>query len=548
MLTIDDIAAWDAVTASRGRAYARSGRVTVLRSGRGRVEADVQGSDLYRVHIRPDLQDYACTCPVGGSGALCKHVAAVVVVLADDGQGAHEPAESDEITGWLDALDAPALRALLDAARDQLPEVADLLSRAYVTISADVARLAAEVDAVLTPRRSFYEYGAAQAYADAALDLVETIEDVAERSATPELLKAVERALTLVTRAALRSDTSSGGHGMVVDRLLAVHARVANAPGVMVSAKDRKRVATWLFRFRFDGKQDDFDPEVDRYADALGADGVSEYRRLVDGADASGTDEFAVLHARQRLAVLDRDVDAIVATFGRGLPGQAAAVEVVRGLDDAGFSAEAVAHARRGLAMPAGHLHARLVDRAVRGALEAGAVSEAVEMRAAHLQRQPSATTFLALRDQARAAGTWAAHESEAEELLRGADPAGLLSVLLRDGRDDEAWALATADPHAARHDWPQLCRLRARTHPGETLPHYRRIVTEVLSTTGPKSYAAAARLLVAMRTAAQDAGLRDEFVDFMVEVVETNRRRPTCIDRFVSAGLVTRDRTVRLS
>src|SRR5690606_8664379 len=38
VLTIDDIAAWDALTASRGRAYARSGRVAVLRTRRGTTD------------------------------------------------------------------------------------------------------------------------------------------------------------------------------------------------------------------------------------------------------------------------------------------------------------------------------------------------------------------------------------------------------------------------------------------------------------------------------------------------------------------------------
>ncbi|GEL93894.1 SWIM zinc finger family protein [Cellulomonas composti] len=548
MLTIDDIAAWDATTASRGRAYARSGRVTILRTRRGVTDADVQGSDLYRVRVQPELDDYACDCPVGATGALCKHVAAVLVVLEQETTFPDDDAATgaDEVTRWLDALDPAATRALLHLARDEFPQVADLLAREYVSSSADVGRLTAEINAVLTPRRTFYEYGAANRYADEADGIVGTIEELAERSRTPELLKAVERALTLVVRATLRSDDSAGGHGMLIERLLTVHETVANGGGVAATAKDRRRLATWLFRFRFDGTQDFFDPDVDRYAAALGAEGVAEYRALVGTEAAHGRHEYAVQHARERLAVLDRDADEIVRAFGRDLPGQYAALRVSQGLDEAGFADEALAHARRGLALDPGPHHGRLVDRVVAGAVAAGDPGEAVNLRAAHLRRMPSAITFEALRAQARDAGTWDGLREASEQVLAEHDPAGLLSVLLGDGRDDEAWELAVADADAARYRWPELCERRARTHPEQTLPYYRTMVTDTLRTTGAHSYAIASRLLVAMRSAAGAAGRSDEFVAFMTEVVEANRRRPTCIDRFVSDGLIARDRSVR--
>lgn|GEM_PF-1118339 len=553
MLTITDIAAQDAPTASRGRAYARSGRVTVLRTRRGVTDAEVQGSALYRVRVAPATDDPACDCPVGVTGAWCKHVAAVLVVLeeqatlpSDDGTAADdETAADDVVTDWLDTLDPSGIRPLLDRARDDFPEVTDMIIREYVASSADVPRLVEEIRAVLTPRRSFYEYHAANGYADEANALVDTIEDVAARAPTPELLKAVERALTLVVRATSRSDDSAGGHGMLVDRLLTIHADVANAGGVVASRKDRHRLATWLFRFRFDGTQDFFDPDVDRYAGALGADGVAEYRELVDSAAVAGTDRYAVQHARERLAVLDRDVDEIVRTFGGDVPQQHAALRVSEALDEAGFPDEALAHARGGLALPPGHHHGRLVGRVVAGAVAAGDLEGAVRLRVEHLRLTPDETTFAALRTQARDAGTWGEHQAEAERVLAGRNPSGLLSVLLGDGRDEEAWALATRDPDAARHRWSELCERRARTHPAQTLPHYRDLVTDVLRTTGAQSYAVATRLLVAMRRAAHDADREGEFTRFMAEVAGSNRRRPTCIDRFVRAGLLTRDLAV---
>ena len=103
----------------------------------------------------------------------------------------------------------------------------------------------------------------------------------------------------------------------------------------------------------------------------------------------------------------------------------------------------------------------------------------------------------------------------------------------------------AVEHPDAVKGHWGQLCARRAETAPAETVPHYRRMVTETLATTGRSSYLAAARLLVRLGAVCTATGTTAEFVEFMATTVETNRRRPTCIDELVRAGLIRRDRSV---
>ena len=73
----------DPATISRGRAYVRSGRVVELSERGGVLRALVQGSDLYRVRLTGS--GWECDCPVGVTGALCKHCAAVVIAAEEGG-------------------------------------------------------------------------------------------------------------------------------------------------------------------------------------------------------------------------------------------------------------------------------------------------------------------------------------------------------------------------------------------------------------------------------------------------------------------------------
>jgi len=548
----------DPATISRGRAYVRSGRVVEM-SERGDVlRAQVQGSDLYRVRLTGS--GWECDCPVGVTGALCKHCVAVVIAAeegadtdaADTGAGGAGaptdagPPEPDPVWSWLADLPRSELLDLLRCAVGQVDGLADVLAREHLAATEDVAVLREEIDHTFTPRRRFYEYREADAYAREAEGLVQVIEGLAGPS-SPDLLVAIERAITLTVRTILRSDDSSGYQGDQIRRLLDAHARAADAlPGPLDRA-GRRRLATWLHGFRFSGKQDFFEVDVDAYADTLGDVGVTHYRELVERSAASGADAFAVTHARTRLAILDRDADAIVRAVGGDLTAQHQAIAVVEALDDAGLGRLAVQHATRGITLKRTHCHGVLVDRLVADAVERGDLAEAVTLRRDHFRLDPGSLTFAALRSAAQDAGTWAAERSAAETRLAEHRPDAHVAMLLGEDRDDEAWEFAMAHPQAASMAgaWERLCARRARTAPVETLPVYRELVTTTLRTTDRRAYIAAARLLDRMRSAAQAAGCLAEFTAFLTETVEANRRRPTCMDAFRDQRLIRADRSV---
>lgn len=543
MLSFEDVVdRTDPETLARGRAYARQERVEALRRARGELRAEVVGAQTY--HVRIGDESWWCDCPVGVTGALCKHCVAVVIVA---GTAPHPsgPGSADPADAWLESLDATALRALVREAATEAPGVADLVARAYITTTDDIAALRAQVEDALKPRRQFYEYRQANRYAAEAEPVVRLLVQRAARP-SPQLLAVVERAVTLVVRTIVRSDDSSGTQGDQVCRLLDLHAQVADALGDALDRKARRRLATWLHRFVFSGLQDYFEIAVDRYADALGAEGVAEYRRLLDWtAEAIGEETFAVRYARGRLAVLDRDPAAIIAVVGQGLAMQHQAVAVVEALDDAGLHDLAVEHAALGLGLPHSHQAGELVQRLVDDAAARGDIGAVLELRRAAFTRDPSSTTLTAYRTAAEASGTWAEEVKAAEDLLARTRPWEWVSVLLGAHRDDEAWRFAVEHPDAARGQWERLCARRAETAPAETVPHYQRMITETLATTGRASYVTAARLLVRLRAVCAAAGTTGEFVEFVAGTVETNRRRPTCIDELVRAGLVRRDQSI---
>lgn len=547
MLTFADLAELtDPGTLGRGRAYARQGRVEVLERRRGELRAEVVGSETY--HVRIGDESWWCDCPVGASGALCKHCVAVVVIAEEDDdevdtagpEGAIDPAGA-----WLARLGADELRGLLREAVSEIDGVAELVSRAYIARTDDLTALRSEVEDTLKPRRRFYEYGQANRYASEAEPLLRLLADRAGRPSV-ELLENVERAVTLTVRTILRSDDSSGAQGDQIQRLLDLHAEIAAGVAGALTPRQRRRLACWLHRFAFSDQQDFFEVDVDRYANALGDDGVAEYRRLVDAsARTAGEHDFSVRYARGRLAILDRDPDRIVAVIGEGMGNQHLVLRVVEALDEAGLPDLAVQHAEGGLGLAHSPHAAALVQRLVDDATTHGDSDRVLTLRRDAFDRDPSRRTLAELREAAEAAGAWQAEAATAEQRLAETRPWDWIGVLLGAGRDEEAWAFAVAHPDAAGGQWETLCARRARTSPAETVPHYERLVTETLTTTGRASYVTTARLLVRLRAVCTAAGTPGAFAEFMTATAEANRRRPTCIDEFVRAGLIRRDGSV---
>lgn len=537
----------DPATVARGRAYVRSGRVVSVEHHDDAVLAQVQGTELHSIRLGD--RSWECDCPAGVRGTFCKHCVAALIAATEQGAQEDRPdgetvkEDHDPVGDWLEDLAAPDLLGLLRHAASQVAGVADLLAQEYLGANDDVTRLAAEVERELSPRRPFYDYGAANAYATQAQGLLDVLHD---RSAQPsvELLRIVQRAIALTVRTVLRSDESSGYQGDQVRGLLDLHRDIAAGLTGALPRAERRTLATWLHDFRFAGKQDVFEVNIDDYADVLEEDGVARYRSLVEKSAAAGAAAIAVQYARGRLAVLDHDAEAIVRIFGGNLTQQHDAISVMQGLDQAGMPDLAVQHAELGLSLPRTHRARELVDRLVQDALERGDLEAAVVLRRDDFEALPGTQSFGAYRSAAKAVGRWESARARAEALLAHRSPREWIGRLLHDRRDDEAWAFATAHPDAASvaGAWETLCARHAATEPQDTLPVYRDQIESLLRTTDRRNYSAACRLLVSLRNASARADKEDEFVAFVAEVTEVGRRRPAFLQELRNARLIDAD------
>lgn len=413
--------------------------------------------------------------------------------------------------------------------------VGDWLALRQLSEHAEPAEIRAEVNSVLGMSRRHLSYYGAIDYARDAGGIVDLLDDAAA-DPTRELLPVIERGVTLATRAILNADDSAGAIGDVVHRLLDIHARAVQGLAQRLAKRDRLRIADWLITYRYDGEQDFFDPDIVAYASALDDDGVARYREGIARQDLGDYGRYPL----ERLGVLDRDERAIVAAH-RGEPKNAmVAARIVDALLEAQLHDAALRYARIGLGLPAAERVPKLADLLVEVALHEGDDDEAITIRRQQFQRHASSDTFGSLRDTATRLGRWDGERETAEQTLCVRSAWQFINYLLAEHRDDEAWQLAVADPASADASarWRELCERRAQTHPADTLPVYRELVTSALATADKRNYQLAADLLVAMRSAAHAAGEAEQFAFFRAAMVERNRRRPTCIEVFRRQGL----------
>lgn len=330
----------------------------------------------------------------------------------------------------------------------------------------------------------------------------------------------------------MHADDSAGSIGGLARELLDAHARACDA-----GVADPTRLARWMIRFRFKD-QDFFDPDPVRYANALGERGLAAYRKAIDGIDTP--DSFAARHARQRLAVLDRDIEAIVETSGGSLTAPAQFLHVAEAMAEIDRPDLALEWAERGIAETDGYPLAKLYDLACETCERLGRPLEVLRLRRAHHQRAPTSTTYAALKIAALTLDTWERERDAARAALRERDPRGYVTALLADGDDDLAWAYGQS-PSAADIGIDlrlTLGQRRQSTHLAEALGLFLAVADEILITTDRRAYGRGVRVLKQARTAAQAAGCMEAFAAHIAGLRARHRRRPTLITMLDNAGL----------
>jgi len=439
--------------------------------------------------------------------------------------------------GWdalVTKLDDDDVRRLLAEAAARSDDVARAVRLTAADSSERIAVLKAEVDRGLRTRR-YLDYRESSAWARDAAPVVEAVATAVVREPSRALVVLLERTIGHVVKVMLRADDSDGMIGDLARQLLELHKRVCDA-----GVADPAALAKWMIRFDFGDEQDFFFADPVRYAAALGEKGLAAVRKEVDARATSTSESFAVRHARERLAVLDGDIDRIVALLGGDLSKPHQLIQVAEAMREIGRDDDALTWARRGIDATTGWQVAKLFELSADVLAARGDTEAALAIRREHHDSMATAATYAALRTASTAGGRWHADVDAARSTLAQRDRGALIDALLSDGDVDAAWSAATAEPEwdAGERRWQRLAEAREKTDPAGAFAVYLRLADTALLTTGRGQYQLAARRLKAARRAAAAAGLEVDLEARILAIREQHRRRPALIETLDRAGL----------
>ena len=414
-------------------------------------------------------------------------------------------------------------------------------------------------DAVLPlvrTRTDLHRWSAANSYGHGVHQAVALLQHAAQTQPAAEVLPVTQRALASALRAIARADDSSGIIGDAIKDLLSLHADLTNA-----APPPPARLVAWMIDFQFDGVVDYFTLDPAAYGPALGDRGMALYKaRLAEiaasvgpapteaeehalwlqrTADPSWWEQQAGLrHARfvlewnaQRLAVWDRDVDAIIATHARDR-------KVAAWLED---TAEAFAEIGETTSRSAGR-QATFFDRGRSRPtppvvwLVTDRPAEELTARLAVFDRWPTATHADGVR--AAAGQAWPEHRERVMDAL-SQRPAEAVSFALHTLDDVAlAWELA----HSLGLDepglWGTLADRYEKVDPLAVVPIHTRQVLDHLEHADAQHYRAAARKLAHLRALTRGTEVADGVDALVADLREAHRRRPRLQQEFTRAGL----------
>ena len=384
----------------------------------------------------------------------------------------------------VDGLTADELREVLAWAAQWHEDVERRLRLIAARSSGDLQALRTEVDRGLRTRR-FLDYRDSVEWARAARPVVIELGAAVDAGPSRELVALLERGIGHVVKVIqTRADDSSGMVGDLARDLLELHARACDA-----GVADPVKLARWMIGFRF-SDQDFFEVDPVRYRAALGEAGLAEFRTLLTAQ--KDQDGFAARYARERLAVLNGDSEAIVALLGGDLSRPHQFIRVAEAMVELGRDEEAIGWARQGIEQTTGWQVDQLYDIACAAHARREQPAEALALRRAQHERTPTSSSYRQLRTAAETIHAWPVERDAARRVLSDRNPPGLVDALLSDDDAELAWQTATAlpDPDLGDQAWLRLAEARQKTHPAQVLPVYWRLIDSALETADRRAYA----------------------------------------------------------
>ncbi|WP_022889491.1 hypothetical protein [Agromyces italicus] len=417
-----------------------------------------------------------------------------------------------------------------------------------MTLARDIPNVLADFR---TTSRDLYNWRKVSDYAFEAENAVELLQDMADDYGAAGVIPVVQKAIASTFRVLMRADDSGGLIQVVIDKLLALHAKLcAEAPPAPA------KLVAWIQKQQFGELGEYFELDVVDYADALGEKGVARFeselfvRRAAltlpfDGrpdAEFSHDDEWLARHAvlanMQRLAVLHRDEEAIVRTHGGDLPKAHRRADAAKALAEAGFTARAAAVAHEGMTLPGGPHQQQECGELWRTLAVEADPAQAADVATEVFERWPTAANASALERADEA--SWPSRREAAIERMR-ARPWELIAYLMDASDVRRAWseALRSLDEATGRLDpdrWDELVDRYLPIDPAAALPVMAQLIDDRLVEANTRVYPGAVRRMKKLREAAVRAGMPEFGDELLAHLRAKYARRPSLIKRMDAA------------
>lgn len=446
--------------------------------------------------------------------------------------GAAKKVANESLDVVVERLDEATLRTLVIQAAVLHADVERAVRLAASGPDGRLDTLRSAVDSELRTRR-YLDYRDAMEWASDVQPIIDALALEIDAHPSRELLVLLERAIGHSIKVILKGDDSSGALGDVSRDLLELHERLCDK-----GVADPIALATWMAKFMFDD-QDFFDRDPVRYATALGEAGLATFRSLVEKRAAADPRHWGVRHAMERLAIVDDDVEQVVALLGGDLSHALQFIHVAEAMLELDRPEEALAWSLRGVESTTGPHVARLYDIAAGVLAERGDLRAVLELRGAEHERWANSTTYAKVRAASVAVGTWPGPRDHALGFLAARDPGGYVDVLLAEGDVDAAWATATRSDEwkVGAERWERLAEAREKTHPADAMNLYLGLVETTLEKADSRAYSVGIRLLKSAKRAAVAADAVVDFDAYVLSLRERYRRRPSLIEKLDKAG-----------
>ncbi|CAN5867961.1 hypothetical protein BH09ACT7_BH09ACT7_23210 [soil metagenome] len=279
--------------------------------------------------------------------------------------------------------------------------------------------LADAVLPLIRTRAEVWRWNVANGHGDRMHEAVAFLRHAADGDDPAEVFAVTQRAIASALKVIMRADDSSGIIGDACRDLLDLHPVVAARARPPVG-----KLVDWLWNFQFDNECDYFTIDPVTYAPALGTAGMASYRRKLDEHAATLGERpprfasgawFTLDWNARRLAVFDRDVDAIIRTHARDRRVAAWLTDTARALMEIGEVDAAIDWAQQATDLDNGH-QARHASGYWCELLSEHRPDELLDARVAIFRRWPSSTTAGHLFHDAHAA--WPDYRDEVLERL----------------------------------------------------------------------------------------------------------------------------------